>query len=333
MSCTNAGVARSRSIGLECMVRKLRKYFLLLGSAESESPQKLFVNIRGQIGLRVCRRHVCNRRAYSFVYRGCQKGVDVALMRPAHYDCHARDLSALVDLVSHDWVEVGTRGKQLVKVGHHAILPDERMGPVEVSVQRASHHLAAVIDAGGEGGSSSERKVDFCHWAVCAVQPNPGEGGRAVSTADLPGNLAAVVNHLGESAISEVTKRGDNVVFPRCAVNRCGAVSRVAYGLAQIVDPKREPVCIETHQRKRFGGAVFPHHRQRNLIIGCAGLARVVPGAVFRKSYDLSTDIDRARLPVISAERRESSHVPELPKKRATRMVCADAANVFAVRV
>ena len=54
---------------------------------------------------------------------------------------------------------------------------------------------------------------------------------------------------------------------------------------------------------------------------------------VFRKSYDLSTVIDRARLPVISAERRESAHVEELPKKRATLKVCAEAANVFAVRV
>jgi hypothetical protein len=64
-----------------------------------------------------------------------------------------------------------------------------------------------------------------------------------------------------------------------------------------------------------------------------AGRARGVQGAVFRKSYDLSTVIDRAGLPVISAERRESAHVEELPKKRATRKVCAEAANVFAVRV
>src|ERR1700721_2403883 len=89
---------------------------------------------------------------------------------------------------------------------------------------------------------------------------------------------------------------------------------------------------IQGLQRKRGGGGVFPLLRQRNLIIGCAGDARGVQGAVLGKSYDLSTHIDRARLPVISAERRESSHVAELPKKREAHMVCADAANVFAVR-
>src|SRR5579863_5047532 len=43
--------------------------------------------------------------------------------------------------------------------------------------------------------------------------------------------------------------------------------------------------------------------------------------------------VDPARLPVVSAERRESDHVGELPKKRATRKVGAESANVFAVRV
>src|ERR1700723_654702 len=95
----------------------------------------------------------------------------------------------------------------------------------------------------------------------------------------------------------------------------------------------RTRVCIETHQWKSFGGAFFPYHRQRNPIIGCAGRARGVQGAVLRESYDLSTVIDRARLPVISAERRESAHLGESLKNRATRMVCAEAANVFAVRV
>src|SRR5580692_8387990 len=54
---------------------------------------------------------------------------------------------------------------------------------------------------------------------------------------------------------------------------------------------------------------------------------------VFRKSYDLSAVIDRARLPVISAESREGFHVEVLPQKRATRKVGAESANVFAVRV
>src|SRR6266567_2401406 len=114
LSRTISGLAPSRSIWLECMVRKLRKYPLSLESAESESLQKLFANIRGQIGFRVCTCDLCNRRAYACVYRGCQKGVDVARIRPAEHRCHARDLSALVDLVSHGCEEVGTCRKQRV---------------------------------------------------------------------------------------------------------------------------------------------------------------------------------------------------------------------------
>jgi hypothetical protein len=75
---------------------------LLLDLAESEFPQKLFVNIRGQIGFRVCGCDLCNRPAHALVCRSCQQGVDVARIRPAEYDCHARDLSALDDLVSHN---------------------------------------------------------------------------------------------------------------------------------------------------------------------------------------------------------------------------------------
>src|SRR6202043_1368545 len=103
-------------------------------------------------------------------------------------------------------------------------------------------------------------------------------------------------------------------------------------GFALIVDPKCVPVWIGT-RRQSSGFTVFPQHRQLNPIISCARQACGVHGTVFRKSYDLSTVIDRARLPVISAERRESAHVEELPKKRATRKVCAEAANVFAVRI
>jgi hypothetical protein len=47
----------------------------------------------------------------------------------------------------------------------------------------------------------------------------------------------------------------------------------------------------------------------------------------------LSTRVNRARLPVISAERGERAHVAELPKKRATGCVCAEGANVFTVRI
>jgi hypothetical protein len=61
--------------------RKLRKYPLSRKSTEYQSLQKLFVNIRGQIGFRVCRYDICNRPVYSFVCRSCQKGVDVARVR------------------------------------------------------------------------------------------------------------------------------------------------------------------------------------------------------------------------------------------------------------
>src|SRR5580700_2580649 len=171
MSRTNYGLATSRSTWLECMVRKLRKHVLSIESAEYESPQKLFVNIRGQIGFRVCRCDVCNRPVYSLVYRSCQKGVDVARMRPAEHRGHARDLSALVDLVSHGCEEVGTCRKQRVEVGHHAVLVDEGMGPVEAGVQGASHYLAAVVDAGAYGGKISRQSAEVCE---CAVQPKRG---------------------------------------------------------------------------------------------------------------------------------------------------------------
>ena len=46
----------------------------------------------------------------------------------------------------------------------------------EVRVQRASHHLALVVDAGGETDSISLRKHDTCDCAVFAVQPNPTNG-------------------------------------------------------------------------------------------------------------------------------------------------------------
>src|ERR1700691_6237692 len=157
------------------MAWKLRKYPLLRQSAEYESLQKLLVKIRWQIGFRVCRCDICNRLVDPFAYRGCQKGVDLARMRPADYDCHPRDLSAIGDLVSYHWVEVGTGGKQRAKVGQHVVLPDEGTGPVEFGVQGASHHLAPVVDAGGEGRSISRRSAEVCDWTICAVQPNPSK--------------------------------------------------------------------------------------------------------------------------------------------------------------
>ncbi len=50
---------------------------LSLESDESESRQWLSAGIRGQIQFRVCTHDVCNRLAQVFVYRGCQKGVDL----------------------------------------------------------------------------------------------------------------------------------------------------------------------------------------------------------------------------------------------------------------
>src|ERR1700693_1830485 len=126
-----------------------KRILLSAESDESESLQMRFASIRGQIGFRVCTCDLCNRPAYALPYRGCQKGVDVARIRPAEYDCHARDLSALVDLVRHGCEEVGTGRKQRVKVGHHVVVPDEGMGPVEGGVPVASHHSAPVVDAAG----------------------------------------------------------------------------------------------------------------------------------------------------------------------------------------
>src|SRR5215469_4403868 len=101
-------------------------------------------------------------------------------MRPAEHRCHARDLSALVDLVSHGCEEVGTCRKQRVKVGHHVVLPDEGMRPVEAGVQGASHYLALVVDAGGYGGKISRQSAEICE---CAVLPKRGKFGCVVSTA------------------------------------------------------------------------------------------------------------------------------------------------------
>ena len=192
--------------------------------------------------------------------------MDVARIRPAEHRCHARDLSALVDLVSHGCVEVGTGGKRRIEVGHHAVLPDEAVGPVEAGVPGASHHLAPVVDAGGYGGNISRQSAEVCE---CVVLPKRAILGCAVSTADCPNNLAPVVIAIGDSASSELRKRGGSAVFPRYGVNRrTAAGSRVAYGLALIVDPKCVPVWIAT-RRKSLGFAVFPQHRQLNPIISC----------------------------------------------------------------
>ena len=217
---------------------------LSLGPDESESLQMLLANIRGQIGFRACRCDVCNRLAHALVRRGCQKGVDVALMRPAAYDSHARDLSALVDLVRHDCEEVGTSRKQRVEVGHDVVLPDESMGPVELRIEVASHDLALVVDAAGYAAKISRQNTEGCKRVVL---PKRAILCCAVGAADEPNNLVLVVNAEGESESSEVLKGGESAIFPRCGVTRrTAAGSRVAYGLASIVDPKCVPVWIAT---------------------------------------------------------------------------------------
>ena len=154
----------------------------------------------------------------TFVYRGCQKGVDVALIRPAEYDCHARDLSALVDLVSHDCAEVGAGRKQRVEVGHHVVLPDEGMGPVEASESQLLPTtwplllMPVAMPPKSPGRRPRVVSVSFCqsapYWVVPSALPTD------------PTIWSSVVNAVGESASSEVLKRGESAVFPRCGVNR-----------------------------------------------------------------------------------------------------------------
>src|SRR5215471_13501316 len=153
-------------------------------------------------------------------------------MGPGQHLCHTRDLSALIDIASIDYEEVGIRGNQRVKVGHHLVLPNETVGPVIAGVNTVSHHLAQVVDAGGEGGNISRQNADDCE---CAVRlPKSGYEGCAVSAADSPNNLAQVVK--GEGPIgtrnSQVRKREGSSVLPHYGVLRCEAASRVAYGLA-----------------------------------------------------------------------------------------------------
>ena len=225
--------------------------------AESESLQQLLANIRGQSGFRVYTYDVGNRLAYACVDGSCQKRVDIARMRSTEYRCHTRDLSPFIDLVSHGCVEVGICRKQRVKVGHHAVLPDEGTDKVEVGVSVASYHLALVVDAGGYGAKISRQNAEVCEHAVL---PKSCMAGYAVSAADLPNNLALVVNGEGEigARLSEVGKGEGSAVFPEYGVNCCGAGSRVAYGLTLIVDGVRFPVWIATHRRKRLGFALFP---------------------------------------------------------------------------
>src|ERR1039458_9543261 len=191
--------------------------------AGSESLQNLFANIRRQSDFRLRTCDLCNRLAYASVYRGCQKGVDLARIRPAEYRCHARDLSAPVDRVRHGCVEVGTCGKQSVKVGHHAVLVDEGMGPVAILKLSAPHHLALIVNAFSEREKISRQSVEACDSVVLPlVLPKSAIGGCAVRAKDLPNNLALVVNGdaLTGARNSEVRKRDGSAVFPNYGVIR-----------------------------------------------------------------------------------------------------------------
>ena len=70
----------------------------------------LFANIRGQSVFWECTFDIGNRLADAFVYRGCKIGVDVARMGPGAHRCHTRDLSAIIDIASRDYEEVGNCG-------------------------------------------------------------------------------------------------------------------------------------------------------------------------------------------------------------------------------
>ena len=107
--------------------------------------------------------------------------MDIARIWPVDHRCHTRDLSALIDIASRDYGEVGIPGNERVKVGHHTVPPNEAVGPVVVGVNCASHHLAPVVDAGGEGGKISRQNalarmlIEDCE---CAVRlPKSGDAG------------------------------------------------------------------------------------------------------------------------------------------------------------
>ena len=182
------------------MVRKLRKSPLL---AESESLQKLSADLRGQSDFRQCACDVCHRPVYALVYRRCDKGVDVARIWPALNDCHARDLSAFVDLVRHRGEEVGTARKQRVEVGHNVVLPDESMVPVALRVEVASHDLALVVNAAGYAASISRQKTEVDEHVIL---PKRGIRDSAVGGADESNNLAQVVIAESLSASLVVSK-------------------------------------------------------------------------------------------------------------------------------
>ena len=250
-------------------------------------------------------------------------------MGPSDHCSHTGDLSAVIDIAGRDDGEVRILGNQHVQVGHYTVLPNEAVGPIVAGVNVVSHHLAPVVDAGSEGGSISRQKAEDGERAVRL--PKRGYEGAAISAADFPDSLPPVVNGEGEigSGTSKILKHGDRIVSPDHGVARKEAVSRVAYGLAAIVDAVCETIWIGTYQRKNMGLSVFPQHRY----VSGEGRAGGVSVGRFCKSDDLSAVVDGAGLPIVAACSGESAHVAVSPKKRNAGEVCAKAANIFAVRV
>lgn len=183
----------------------------------AESSQNLIANIRRRSGCGVVADSICHRPLYALVYRGCQKGVNGPLFRPADHDSLAPDLSAVIDCPGEDCVEVGITRNQSVEVGHNPVLPDEGMVPVEIGVPVTSHYLALVVNAVGFAAKISRKKAEA---GERAVRPNRAILSSVVRTADGPSNYAWVVNANGERAGSVVRKGGEGVVFPRCGINR-----------------------------------------------------------------------------------------------------------------
>lgn len=83
----------------------------------------------------------------------------------------------------------------MFRSGHHAVLPDEGMGPVAVGKLGAPHHLALVVNAFGEGGKVPRQSAEVCDFEVL---PKSAIDGCAVSANDLANNLALVVNADGQ---------------------------------------------------------------------------------------------------------------------------------------
>src|ERR1700723_1117538 len=106
-----SSLAPSRGVFLEYSARKLRKYPLTLESTRSDFLQRMVASIPGQNGLRVCACQICHRGAlHASMCGGQKKGVNGPLLGPGLHRSHARDLSAIVDIASRDYVQVGIRG-------------------------------------------------------------------------------------------------------------------------------------------------------------------------------------------------------------------------------